>query len=127
MSEISYDIINLVTTSEALVTNCILELPHQLIFNCHRSLERYLLHVVCQRHSYRQTYGDITGWDVSEVTDMHRLFYDLDDFNEDAQQQSLALGTCSVPGTTVPRNTVSFTCGVCKSFMNRVALSPSSY
>ncbi|CAK9072782.1 unnamed protein product [Durusdinium trenchii] len=54
-----------------------------------------------RRHSYRQTYGDITGWDVSEVTDMHRLFYDLDDFNEDAQQQSLALGTCSVPGTTV--------------------------
>jgi surface protein len=28
-------------------------------------------------------YGHISDWDVSRVTDMSRLFYSLDDFNED--------------------------------------------
>ena len=28
-------------------------------------------------------YGHISDWDVSRVTDMSRLFYNLDDFNED--------------------------------------------
>jgi surface protein len=31
----------------------------------------------------KKDYKDINNWDVSDITDMSRMFYDIRDFNED--------------------------------------------